>query len=165
MIFGINTTDDISKLLCVISRAVRRVKFETILKYHEWYLCQILCTNHTTTCKRFVIFTCRYFKLSWNTTALSQSVGRNFWCSSMKVQISLRERINKIIPRKWDQCSSVPGSMCPAAANVRSIESSQIHSCNPLFSTTNLVLKVTTHVFELITISLYWKVRFMNTKY
>ena len=30
---------DISKLLYVISRAVRRVKFETILKYHEWYLC------------------------------------------------------------------------------------------------------------------------------
>ena len=32
---------DISKLLYVISRAVRRVKFETILKYQEWYLCQI----------------------------------------------------------------------------------------------------------------------------
>jgi len=32
---------DISKLLYVISRAVRRVKFETILKYHKWYLCQI----------------------------------------------------------------------------------------------------------------------------
>ena len=46
MIFGINTTSDISKLLHVISRAVRRVKFETILKYHEWYLCQISRTNH-----------------------------------------------------------------------------------------------------------------------
>ena len=45
MIFGINTASDISKLLYVISRAVRRVKFETILKYHEWYLCQISCTN------------------------------------------------------------------------------------------------------------------------
>ena len=31
----------ISKLLYVISRAGRRVKLETILKYHEWYLCQI----------------------------------------------------------------------------------------------------------------------------
>ena len=31
----INTTSDISKLLYVISRAVRRVKFETILKYYE----------------------------------------------------------------------------------------------------------------------------------
>ena len=66
-IFGINTTSDISKLLFVISRAVRRVKFETILKYHKWYLCQISRT------KRFVIFTCRYFNLGWNTTALSQS--------------------------------------------------------------------------------------------
>ena len=32
---------DISKLLYVISRAVRRVKFEKILNYHEWYLLQI----------------------------------------------------------------------------------------------------------------------------
>ena len=45
-IFGINTMSDISKLLYVISRAVRRVKFETILKYHEWSLCQISRTNH-----------------------------------------------------------------------------------------------------------------------
>ena len=37
---------------------------------------------YTTTHKRFVIFTCRYFKLSWNTTALSQSNCRNFSCSS-----------------------------------------------------------------------------------
>ena len=35
VIFGINTTSDISKLLYEISRAVRRVKFATILKYHE----------------------------------------------------------------------------------------------------------------------------------
>ena len=40
------TTSDISKLFYVISRAVRRVKFETILKYREWYLCQISRTNH-----------------------------------------------------------------------------------------------------------------------
>ena len=38
---------------------------------------------YTTTRKRFVIFTCRYFKLSWNTTALSQSNCRNFSCSSI----------------------------------------------------------------------------------
>ena len=49
---------DISKLLYIISRAVRRVKFETILKYHSSYLCQI-----STSRKRFVIFTCRYCKL------------------------------------------------------------------------------------------------------
>ena len=50
VIFGINTTNDILKLLYVISRAVRRVKFETILKYHEWYLCQISRTNHAIIC-------------------------------------------------------------------------------------------------------------------
>ena len=65
-------------------------------KYHEWYF-QIVIHNlrqfwnitsgiyakyhvqimllfvYTTTHKRFVIFTSRYFKLSWNTTALSLS--------------------------------------------------------------------------------------------
>ena len=43
-------TSDISKLLYVISRAVRRVKFETILKYHKWYLGQISRTNHAISC-------------------------------------------------------------------------------------------------------------------
>ena len=39
---------DISKLFYVISRKVRREKFETILKYHmyKWYLYQISRTNH-----------------------------------------------------------------------------------------------------------------------
>ena len=48
--FDINITSDISKLLYVISRAVRGVKFETILKYHEWYLCKISRTNHAIIC-------------------------------------------------------------------------------------------------------------------
>ena len=30
--------------------AVRRVKFETILKYHEWYLCQVSRANHAIIC-------------------------------------------------------------------------------------------------------------------
>ena len=38
------------KLLYVISRAVRRVKCGTILKYHEWYSCQISRTNHAIIC-------------------------------------------------------------------------------------------------------------------
>ena len=42
---------------------------------------------YTTTRKRFVIFTCRYFKLSWNTTALSQSSCSNFSCSSIIAEI------------------------------------------------------------------------------
>ena len=41
---------DISKLLYVILRAVRRVKFGTILKYDKWYLCQISRTNHAIIC-------------------------------------------------------------------------------------------------------------------
>ena len=74
VIFGINTTSDlISKLLYVISRAVRRVKFETILKlnitsgtYAKYDVQIMLLFVYTTryTHERFVIFTCRYFKLN-----------------------------------------------------------------------------------------------------
>ena len=39
---------------------------------------------YTNTHKRFVIFTCRYFKLSGNTAALSQLNCRNLSCSSIK---------------------------------------------------------------------------------
>ena len=44
--------------------------------------------NHPIIClyyypQRFLIFKCRYFKLSWNTAALSQSKFRNFSCSSI----------------------------------------------------------------------------------
>ena len=78
MIFGIYTTSDISKLLYVISWAVRRVKFETMLKYHKWYLCQLSRTNYA--------IICLYYypqKVCWNTTALSQSNCRNFSCGSI----------------------------------------------------------------------------------
>ena len=37
VIFGINTTSDISKLLYVILRAVRRVKFETTKQQQQGY--------------------------------------------------------------------------------------------------------------------------------
>ena len=55
VIFGIiiNSTSDISKLLYVISRAVRLVKFKTILKYHSWYLCQISRTLSQSNCRNF----------------------------------------------------------------------------------------------------------------
>ena len=56
---------------------------------------------YTTTRKRFVIFTCRYFKLSRNTTALSRSNCRNFSCSSITVKIlfaisSLYNKLNEL---------------------------------------------------------------------
>ena len=44
------TTSDISILSYVISRALRWVKFETIFKHHEWYLCQISRTNPAVIC-------------------------------------------------------------------------------------------------------------------
>ena len=107
----VDTTSDISKLLDVISRAVRRVKFETILKYHEWYLCQISRTNHAIIClyyypQKVVIFTCRYFKLSWNITALSQSNCRNVSCSIINSYIELLCNV-------WrTNCSFFPLTQC-----------------------------------------------------
>jgi len=48
----LKVSSEICKLLYVISRAVRRVKFETILECHEWYLiCQISRTNPARFCK------------------------------------------------------------------------------------------------------------------
>ena len=84
-------SNDIWHKYHVSSRAVRPVKFETTLKYHEWYLCQISRTNHAIICllyttirKKFVIFTCRYF------TAPSQPNCRNFSCSSINMWIVLK---------------------------------------------------------------------------
>ena len=54
--------------------------FILLAKYHVQI---ILLFVYTTSRKRVVIFTCRYFKLSWNTSALSQSNRRNFSCSSI----------------------------------------------------------------------------------
>ena len=68
VISGINTMSDISKLFYV---------FMPNITYKSCYYLSILLPT------RFVIFTCRYFKLSWNTTALSQSNCRNFSCSSI----------------------------------------------------------------------------------
>ena len=88
VIFGINTTNDILKLLYVISRAFRRVKFKQFWNitsgiYAKYHVQIMLLIVYTTTHKRFVIFTCGYFKLSWNTIALSRSNWINFSCSSI----------------------------------------------------------------------------------
>ena len=74
---------DISKLIYVIwdNFEISQVVFMSNIKYKSCYIALFV---YTTTHKRFVIFTCRYFKLSWNTTALSlQSNCRNFSCSSL----------------------------------------------------------------------------------
>ena len=62
-----------------------------------------ITTNHAIICLYYyngvVIFTCRYLKLSWNTTALSQSNWRNSSCDSVTHVIphshiyTLRQRI------------------------------------------------------------------------
>ena len=73
MVFGLNTmSDNYFEMFFIISRAIRRVNFETILKYYGWYFMPrtlyhvqfMLLFVYTTTHKRFVIFTCRYFESS-----------------------------------------------------------------------------------------------------
>ena len=56
--------------------------------YAKYHVQIMLLFVYTTTRKRFVMFTCRYFKLSWNNTALSQSNCRNFSCSGINRKIA-----------------------------------------------------------------------------
>ena len=64
--------------------------------YAKYHVQIILLIVYTTTHKRFAIFTCRYFKLSWNTTAISQSDCRNFSCSSINgITSTTPESINE----------------------------------------------------------------------
>ena len=91
MIFGINTTSDVSKLLYATSEPLggwnlRQFWNITSGVYTKYHVQIMLLFVYTTICKRFVIFTCRYFKLRWNTTALSQSNCRNFSCSSIMTE-------------------------------------------------------------------------------
>ena len=69
------STSAISKLFHIISRFVRRVKFAAILKYHEWYLCQISRTIHAITCFYYI-----------NTNEIPSELSReNFISSHVKI--------------------------------------------------------------------------------
>ena len=61
--------------------------------YSKYHIQIMILFVYTTTRKRFVIFTRRYFKLSWNTTALSQSNCRNFSCRSIIAVMSCWYRL------------------------------------------------------------------------
>ena len=61
-----------------------KITSDVYAKYHVQIM---LLVVDTTTHKRFVIFTCRYFKLGWNTTVLRQLNSRNLSCSSIIVVI------------------------------------------------------------------------------
>ena len=91
MIFGINTMSDILELLFHEPLGKWNLRqFWNIMSgiYAKYHVQIMLLFVYTTTHKGFVIFTCRYFKLSWNTTALSQSNCRNFPCSVIIAEIS-----------------------------------------------------------------------------
>ena len=95
--FGINNTSDISKLFYKIeiwdNFEISQVVFMPNIMYKSCYY-----LFNTTTGNIFVIFTCRYFKLSWNTTALSQSNCRNFSCRSISPKALINtERVNGIV--------------------------------------------------------------------
>ena len=102
MIFGINTTSDISNSLYI--RNLWQFWNITSGIYAEYHVQIKLLFVYTTTPKRFVIFTCRSFKLSWNITALSQSDSRNFpWGSITDVIQKIEKMLNNthITTQKW----------------------------------------------------------------
>ena len=107
MIFGINTTSDNSKLLHLINlRQFWNITSRIYTKYHfQITLLFVYTTTHT----RFVIFTCRYFKLSWITTAISQSNCRNFSYSSIIhviYQWLVHQSPHTFLKRSWGAASA-----------------------------------------------------------
>ena len=76
--------------------------------YAKYHVQIMLLFVYTPTHKRVVIFTCMYFKLSWNTTALSKSNCRNFSCSSIIIKITAR-RDSPQTQRNWQR----PGDRNP----------------------------------------------------
>ena len=95
VIFGINTTSDISELLYVILRAPRQVKFETILKYNEWYLCQMSPTNHA-----IIFFILR---------PKCKRISLNFWAfkSKHKSENTIMTQTNLSCDNSWCACGYV----------------------------------------------------------
>ena len=71
---------DIWKLFYVNLRQFWNIKSGIYAKYHVQIMLLFVFPTQKV---NFVIFTCKYFKLSWNTIALSQSSCRNFSCSSI----------------------------------------------------------------------------------
>ena len=71
----------------IVLRNLRQFRNITSGNYAKYHVQIMLLIVYTTTLRRFVIFTSRYFKLSWNTTAVSQSNCRNFSCSSITMKI------------------------------------------------------------------------------
>ena len=106
VLWNASVIPSIFKVICIGNSMICRDIWH---KYHKWYF-KIVIRNlrqfwnitsgiyakyhvqimllfvYTTTLKRFVIFTRRYFKLSWNNTALSQSNCSNFSCSSISTR-------------------------------------------------------------------------------
>ena len=91
MIFGINTTCDISKL-SQISRAVRI----TILKYHSWYLCQISLQIMLLPILIYN-FTCEITKLPWQPSVrLSGKRATKFYDSTNKDVRVLKDALENL---------------------------------------------------------------------
>ena len=94
--------------------SLRRVKLRQFWNitsgiYAKYHVQIMLLFVYTTTHKRFVIFTCTYFKLSWNTTSLSQSNCRNFSCSSITGDIYIQTQVlswGAILAGKINQLAS-----------------------------------------------------------
>ena len=121
-IWQINTMSDISKLLYVILRQFWNITSGIYAKYQVQIM---LLFVYTTTRKRFVIFTCRYFKLRWNTTALSRSNCRNSSCSSINSNICTPRKMYQFCDRIMYFLCVPLGSSMPVCCPYLQVHSSE----------------------------------------
>ena len=111
--------------------------------YAKYHVQIMLLFVYTTTLKKFVIFTCRHFKLSWNTTALSQSNCRHFSCSSItdlvllpiKKKNWLQAKQNRSKPSlKKEMFTDSSGKMFYFSHNPFRYDTTSPHACILLYS-------------------------------
>ena len=111
---------------------------------------------YTTFRKSYLIFTCRYFKLSWNPTALSQSNCRNFSCSRITFFTSSQEKQDRIlhqiclflikrVPWNCQNCHDTYGECCEPCSfwHVHIL----IHNITQVFCVFNIYIILLDHYY------------------
>ena len=93
---------------CQASEIWDNFEIDTSGFYAKYHVQIMLLFVYNTTRKRSVIFTCRHFKLSWNTTALSQSNCRNFSYSTINAERKIYVCSHVKITRQWKSACQLP---------------------------------------------------------
>ena len=118
----------------IVKRNLREFWNITSSIYAKYHVQIMLLFFYATTRKRVVIFTRRYFKVSWHTTALSQSNYRNVWCSSI-TNITHKRKQNIYFDIR-NECQHVIKVECQTYQQVQNL----CHSCERYGSFKHLFL-------------------------